>query len=118
MVTEKVFINTYSGEGNIGSEKNKNRRCIVISQNNNGETVVVIPLSSTLKKGKSGSKPKYPFHYFLYKSKYQGALEKDSCVKCEDIRCVDKVRIGQKMGNVSSYDLGEIKKRLSNLFGI
>jgi len=113
-------FNIELGTGNVGAEKNKKRPCLVISSNilNNGETVSVIPLSTKFKSiVKSGIQyPQYRNHYILKKSNYP-YLRDNSCVKCEDIRCVDKVRIIDHLGNVSFEDMLEIKKRILFAFG-
>ena len=48
--------------------------------------------------------PQYKNHYLLKNSKYS-FLRKTSCVKCEDIRNVDKVRLSDHLGNIDTYDL-------------
>lgn len=109
------IFNIELGTGNVGAEKNKKRPCLVISSNilNNGETVSVIPLSTKFKFNivQGIQHPQYRNHYILRKTSYP-FLMANSCVKCEDIRCVDKVRIVDHLGNVSVTDLLEIKKRL------
>lgn len=109
------IFNIELGEDNIGGEKNKKRPCLIISNNtlNNGFTVIVIPITTkfpyNLKNGRKS--PKYDNHYILLKSKYK-FLDEDSCLKCEDIRTVDKVRIMDHLGNVDLSDLKQLKKRI------
>ena len=114
------IFNVELGNGNIGSEKNKTRPCLVLSGNqlNGGDTVLIIPLSSKFKFNiVNGIKiPAYKNHYLLYKSKYS-FLNADSCVKFEDIRCVDKVRINNFLGNVELSDLSKMESRLKFTFG-
>ncbi|WP_102401254.1 type II toxin-antitoxin system PemK/MazF family toxin [Haloimpatiens massiliensis] len=110
------IFNVELGVGNLGGEKNKKRPCLVISRNqlNIGDTVVVIPLSTKFKTkthGKGKIAPKYDNHLILWKSKY-GFLDDDSCIKCEDIRMVDKVRIQEHIGNIEPQDMNLLKKRL------
>lgn len=108
-------FNVELGTGNVGAEKNKKRPCLVISSNilNNGETVSVIPLSTKFKSFIKNEiqYPQYRNHYILRKSNY-AFLTGNSCVKCEDIRCIDKVRIVDHLGNISVEDMLEIKKRI------
>lgn len=123
-VTLTVFrggvFNIELGIGNIGAEKNKKRPCLVISSNilNRGETVSVIPLTTKFKSYfvKDIQYPQYKNHYILKKSNYP-FLSETSCAKCEDIRCVDKVRILDHLGNIGVSDMLEIKKRILFTFG-
>ncbi|MGL5244679.1 MAG: type II toxin-antitoxin system PemK/MazF family toxin [Sarcina sp.] len=109
------IFNVELGTGNIGGEKNKKRPCLVISRNNlnTGDNVVVIPLSTKYKSYVTNgvNYPQYKNHYLLKKSKYT-FLRDTSCVKCEDIRNLDKIRLLDHLGNIDTKDLEEIKKRL------
>ncbi|KEH88404.1 hypothetical protein Z966_03885 [Clostridium novyi A str. NCTC 538] len=113
-------FNIELGMGNLGGEKNKKRPCLVITRNelNNGDTVVIIPLSTKLKSKKDSAGkivPMYKNHMILRKSKYS-FLKDDSCVKCEDIRAVDKVRIKEHLGNIDKMDMQLLKKRVLYAF--
>jgi mRNA interferase MazF len=105
------IFNVELGEGNIGGEKNKKRPCLVISHNNlnKGDTVVVIPLTTKFPYDLvDGVKiPKYKNHYIFYKANYS-FLDNDSCIKCEDIRMVDKVRVKEHLGNISVTHLDKL----------
>lgn len=105
---------------NIGSEQSNFRPVVIISNNkfNNGNNVVIVPLSTTLKTtiNKKGVEvPKYRTHYFLKKSKYT-FLSKDSCAKCEHITTVSRIRLGAYLGSIDSEDLDKIKIRISGIF--
>ncbi len=105
---------------NIGSEQNKKRPVLVVSNNhiNRANNVIVVPLSTTLKtrKNKDGIDiPRYQSHYFLKKEKYP-FLEADSAVKCENIRTVSKIRLSDYLGIVDENDYNKIKNRLKNVF--
>lgn len=108
-------FNVELGEGNLGGEKNKRRPCLIISRNqlNSGDIVVLIPLTTKFKYNlvKGVKTPKYKNHYILLKSKYP-FLNEDSCVKFEDIKTVDKVRIGEHLGNIDVKDLDLMRNRL------
>lgn len=108
-------FNVELGTGNIGGEKNKKRPCLIISNNflNKGDTVVVIPLSTKYKSVLINNIqcPKYRNHYLLKKDMYT-FLRDTSCVKCEDIRTIDKIRVSDHLGNIDINDILEIKKRL------
>lgn len=104
---------------NIGSEINKKRPVIVISNNKFNrfnENCVVLPLTKrTIYSNKNLVIPKYKFHYFLYKSKYK-YLNFDSCVKCEQVRTISKSRICKFLGKVSDEDIDTIVTKLNNFF--
>lgn len=114
------IFNVDLGSGNIGSEKNKIRPCVIISRNilNNGDTAVIVPLTTKFPCNlNSGKKiPKYKNHYILNKSKYD-FLRDDSCIKFEDIRSIDKVRIKELIGNLEDDDIKLLEKRLTFTMG-
>lgn len=114
------IFNVELGEGNIGGEKNKLRPCLVISHNNlnKGDTAVVLPLTTKFKCNIVNGKkiPCYGNHFILYKDKYS-FLSEDSCIKCEDIRAVDLIRIRDHLGNINPDDLDKLKNRLEFAFG-
>lgn len=108
---------------NVGSEQNKKRPVLIISNNNinkNNTNVVVIPLSSKLatKTNKKGTViPRYSTHYFLKKSKYT-FLDSDSSVKTEHIATVSKVRLDAFLGKIDQDDIDKVSIRLKTLFDI
>lgn len=115
------IFNTELGIDNIGGEKNKKRPCLVLSRNNLnlGDTVTIIPLTTkfSFNRGVNGEKsPKYSNHYVLLKSKYS-FLSDDSCIKCEDIWSVDKVRLCEHLGNIDINDLNMIKNKILYTLG-
>ncbi|MBN2062441.1 MAG: type II toxin-antitoxin system PemK/MazF family toxin [Deltaproteobacteria bacterium] len=86
----------------IGREISKTRPVVVVSNNKNNDysgTVTVLPVTS-----KNLNKI-YPFEVFL--SKDSGNLPKDSKVKADQIRTLDKRRLIKFIG---SLDKGEISK--------
>jgi len=91
----------------VGSEINKTRPGLVISNNINNQyaqTITVIPISSNI--GKI-----YPFEVFL--SSQNSELSKNSKVKCNQIRTVDKKRLVKVIGKIPPPKLKEIEKALS-----
>lgn len=107
---------------NIGYEQGRprlgNRRpALVISNNTHNRrsaTVIVLPLSTKIKRFTISNQVKKPIirsQYFLYKSRYP-FLKDDSVVKVEKIREVDKVRLDALMGNITKTDLNNILMRL------
>ena len=73
----------------IGSEINKVRPCLIVSPDESNKylnTVVVVPLTSTVKP--------YPTRLDCHFQGKQGQLAVDQ------LRCIDKTRIGKKMGEL------------------
>ena len=95
----------------IGSEQGGIRPVLII-QNNTGnkysQTVVVAPITSRL------GKHNIPTHVRI-KSAY---LPKDSIAMLEQIRTVDKSRIKECIGNLSTADMKLIEKALLVSVGI
>lgn len=105
---------------NIGSEQNKKRPVLVVSNQyiNQGNTVIVVPLSTKLKTktNKNGKiVPRYLSHYFLKQENYP-FLKSDSAVKCENIRTISKVRLTDYLGLISDDDYKKIESRIKNIF--
>lgn len=103
------------GIGNIGSELNRKRPCLIISNDhlNRGDTVVIAPLisKSILNESKNENS-----HFTLFKSKYT-FLKEDSCIMLEEMRCVDKVRINEKIGYMKWKDLDLLKNKIMYAMG-
>ncbi len=96
----------------IGSEINKTRPAIIISNNINNQvaqTVTIIPITSST--GKI-----YPFEVFL--SPHENGLSKNSKAKCNQIRTIDKRRLLKVIGRVSMEKLGEVERALFIHLGI
>jgi len=75
----------------IGSEINKIRPCLIVSPDETNKylnTVVVVPLTSTLKP--------YPTRIDCHFQEKKGQLAIDQ------IRCLDKTRLGKKMGELDN----------------
>ena len=90
----------------VGSEINKTRPALIISNDINNqfsETVTVIPITSSV--GKI-----YPFETFLPSG--ESGLTKNSKAKCNQIRTIDKKRLLKSFGKVSPEKLKEIENAL------
>ena len=90
----------------VGHEIGKTRPALVISNDRNNQfadTVTVLPITSKTEKI-------YPFEILL--SKEETYLPKDSKVKCNQIRTVDKKRLVNLVGALSAERLKEIKQAL------
>jgi len=90
----------------IGSEINKTRPALIISNDMNNQfssTITVIPITSSLSKI-------YPFE--VYFSSKESGLIKNSKAKCNQIRTIDKKRLIEIKGKVSNKKIKEIEKAL------
>jgi mRNA interferase MazF len=90
----------------IGSEIGKTRPALVISNDRNNEfasTITLIPISTTLSKV-------YPFEVKIL-SKDSG-LFKDSKIKCNQIRTVDKTRLQKKIGELQNNYMEKVEEAL------
>lgn len=90
----------------IGSEINKTRPALIISNNINNQvaqTVTVIPLTSNIEKV-------YPFETLLLFQ--ESGLFKDSKAKCNQMRTIDKKRLVKSIGRISAEKLEEIENSL------
>lgn len=96
----------------VGHEIGKTRPALVISNDQNNQfsdTVTVLPITSKTDKI-------YPFEVFLLKEETQ--LPKDSKVKSNQIRTVDKKRLVKFIGIVTEEKLIEIEHALLIHLGI
>lgn len=90
----------------IGSEINKTRPALIISNDINNQiaqTVTVIPITSNTEKV-------YPFETLL--TAEESGLPKNSKAKCNQIRTVDKKRLIKSIGKVSMGKLKEVEGSL------
>ena len=91
-----------------GSEQGGIRPVLII-QNNKGnyysQTVIVAAVS-----GKVSSKAKLPTHYVVYA--YAG-LEEESIILLEQIRTIDKQRLGNYIGQLNKHDMEQINRCLA-----
>lgn len=86
-----------------GSEIGKIRPAIVVSNNINNQynsTVTVVPISSTTSKI-------YPTEVFL--SKGEANLQNDSKAKADQIRTIDKRRLGNEIGKLPNSKIEELE---------
>lgn len=96
----------------VGHEIGKRRPALIISNDGNNqfaETVTVLPITSKTEKI-------YPFEVFLPKEETH--LPKDSKVKCNQVRTVDKKRLVNFVGTLSSEGLKDIEQALLIHLGI
>jgi len=96
----------------IGSEIAKTRPVLIVSNdinNKHAATVSILPITSSTAKI-------YPFEVFLPKG--EGNLNNDSKAKANQIRTIDKQRIGNKIGKISQTKLAEIEEAILTHLGI
>jgi mRNA interferase MazF len=96
----------------IGSEISKTRPVLIVSNDINNQfaaTVSILPITSTTAKV-------YPFEVFLPQG--EGHLANDSKAKANQIRTIDKQRIGNKIGKISKSKLVEIEEAILTHLGI
>ena len=87
----------------IGSETAKTRPVLIVSNDINNlhaDTVTILPITSTTTKI-------YPFEVFLSKS--GNGLANDSKAKANQIRTIDKQRLGKRFGKISDEQLTKVE---------
>lgn len=90
----------------IGAEMNNVRPVVVISNNINNrfsKTITILPITSNTSKI-------YPFEIFLVKG--VANLPKDSKVRTDQIRTIDKSRLIKELGQLHKEHLANIEKGL------
>lgn len=91
----------------VGSEQG-GYRPVVILQNNKGNdhspTVIVAPITS-----RADVKPKLPTHYYM---QAENGLEEASIILLEQIRTIDKCRLGEYVGKLNDNHVQGIDKAL------
>jgi mRNA interferase MazF len=91
----------------LGKEISKIRPVVIISNNKNNlfsGTVTILPISS------QNIDKIYPFELFLPKG--SGNLPKNSKVKADQIRTIDKIRIIRHMGTLKKEEVDDIDKTI------
>lgn len=89
-----------------GSEIGKRRPAVIMSNDINNQladTVTIVPLTTSAKKV-------YPFEVFIAKG--VGNLKEDSKAKANQIRTIDKKRIGEKIGTLPRDIICEIERAI------
>ncbi len=105
MIIERGGIYLAALDPTIGHEISKTRPVLVISNDKNNTfsgTVTVLPITS-----KSLEKI-YPFEVGVEKGK--GNLPKDSKIKADQIRTLDKRRLIKTLGALSNIDMVAVEK--------
>ena len=91
----------------VGKEISKTRPVVIISNDKNNQfsgTVTILPITS------QNLEKIYPFEVFLVKG--SGNLPKDSKVKTDQIRTIDKMRVFSQIGRLRVNEIAEIEKAI------
>ena len=89
----------------VGKEISKTRPVVVVSNDLNNQfaaTLTVLPITSM------NLDKIYPFEVFLPKG--SGGLPKDSIIKADQIRTLDKARLAKLLGKVDPKQIADIDK--------
>jgi len=92
----------------LGREIAKTRPAVIVSNDKNNEfsgTVTILPLTS------KNLRTIYPFEVFL--SQGHANLPKDSKIKADQIRTLDKSRIIKRIGALDKKDLDAIDRAMN-----
>ncbi len=91
----------------VGKEISKTRPAVIISNDKNNQfsgTITILPITS------QNLERIYPFEVFLAKG--TGGLPKDSKVKADQIRTIDRTRILTRIGRVRPNEIAEIDEAI------
>ena len=91
----------------LGKEISKTRPVLIVSNDKNNlfsGTVTILPISS------QNLEKIYPFEVFLPKG--SGNLPKDSKVKADQIRTIDKMRIIRHVGKLKKDEVDNVEKAI------
>ena len=91
----------------LGREISKTRPVLVVSNDRNNAfsgTVTILPISS------QNIEKIYPFEVFLPKG--AGNLPKDSKVKADQVRTIDRARLIKQIGSLGNLEMKEIEKAI------
>ena len=97
----------------VGREISKTRPVVVVSNDKNNQfsgTVTILPITS------KKLQRTYPFEVFLPKG--SGNLPKDSKVKADQIRTLDKARLVKEIGKLDQKEIEEIEKAMKIHLGL
>jgi len=97
----------------LGKEIAKTRPVVIVSNNKNNlfsGTVTILPISS------QNLDKIYPFEVFLPQG--SGNLPKDSKIKADQIRTIDKARIIKLIGEVKKNQIADIEKAIKIHLGL
>jgi mRNA interferase MazF len=91
----------------VGKETSKTRPVVIVSNDKNNQfsgTVTILPVTS------QNLEKIYPFEVLLVKG--SGNLPRDSKVKADQIRKIDKMRVLSQIGRLRASEVAEIEKAI------
>ena len=91
----------------VGSEQGGTRPVVIIQNdtgNRHAPTVIAVPVTS------SGGKPRLPTHALLPCG--DGGLWRDSIALCEQVRTLEKSRLGRRLGALGPQSLRAVERAL------
>ena len=91
----------------VGSEQGGTRPVVIIQNdtgNRHAPTVIAVPVTS------SGGKPRLPTHALLPSG--EGGLWRDSIALCEQVRTLEKSRLGRRLGALGPQSLRAVERAL------
>jgi mRNA interferase MazF len=94
-----------------GHEIRKSRPAVVVSNDHMNElaaTVLVMPITSG----------QYPYYHWIELQPPEAGVTKPSSIVTEQIRAVDKRRLGKKLGRVSAVTIAAIEEAIRDHFGL
>ena len=97
----------------VGVEQQKTRPCVLVSSNavnDNSGLVAVCPITEGVKLSAT------IFHIPVARG--EGGTTKDCVVLCNQVKAVDKVRLMERMGNLSPGTMSTIDAGLRALLGL
>ncbi len=97
----------------IGSEQAKSRPCVVMQRdaaNRAGRTTIVVPLADAKDRPGGIITPRL--------QSGEGGLRKDSIALCRQVRVVDQVRLGRRLGALSDATVSEIARGLVEILDL
>lgn len=97
----------------VGSEQGGMRPVLIVQNdvgNRHSPTVIAAAITSKM------SKTRLPTHIDIYAEK--AGLAKDSVVLLEQIRTIDKKRLGERMGHLDDDIMGEVNNAINISFGL
>lgn len=90
----------------LGSEISKLLPVLIVSNNINNEfaaTVTILPITSKTERI-------YPFEVVLHSG--EGNIQSDSKIKANQIRTIDKIRLGEFIGNISESKMKVVEQAI------
>lgn len=95
----------------VGHEIRKSRPAVVVSNNHMNElaaTVLVMPITSG----------RFPYYHWIEIDPPEGGVSKPSSIVTEQVRAIDKRRLQQRLGAVTTATMARIEDAVRDHFGL